>query len=167
MEFNYVELRLFINPENIGRYDDLKSSFFSLLGFDLTELFEKNGAKELSELKDINDKYFRFSESISSGFEDRKIIVLHARLSGKKNAKGIFDSIVNSIGVEQKKSLLLTTDSRVDADLNYFIRLDMDALLKGSYVLTDKGSCYHFTFSLVTYPKDRDKAIEGITSILS
>jgi len=167
VDFSYTELRLFINPEDTEKYDVLKSVFFRLLGFDVKSILEKKGLENLSKLKSFEDKNFQFSETASSGFEDRKILFLNARVRGDKNSRTIFDSLLANIGGEQKENLLRTTNSRVDENLNYYLRLDIDSLLEGRYEVVDHGHCFHFTFSLITYPKDRIAAIEGITGIIA
>ena len=70
------------------------------------------------------------------------------------------ESSITRLSAEQKELLRIQAESRIDHDLNFYLRLDKAKLLQGQYWITDEGDCFHIKISLAVFPKKLEKAIE-------
>lgn len=89
------------------------------------------------------------------GFNKEKIIILKIFLEKQRHIKAFLEDLLNHLSDQQKKVIKEQTESRIDEDLYFFIRLDKSKLLKGVYALTDKGNCFHLKMSVAAFPKKR------------
>ena len=165
MEVHSAAIRLFIPPEEITDYESFKRTFLRLLGIDSDAYCAADGLA-LRELTEITTRSQHFRESRSRGFEDRPILVLEGKRTSKKTARLLLTSMIAELSVDDRRQLKATAESRIDEDLNCYIRLDKHALIRGESRLVDHGSCYHFTFNLVTYPKRKSAALEGFRALI-
>lgn len=137
---NNAEIRVFAKEgEDV---QEITGKLKVLLGFD--------PEKEKVELRD----------RAAEGFEERKIHIISAYFDKERQLSAFLSGLSEKLGNE-KETLLEQVDSRTDDNLDFFIRLDKEMLLKGKYVLTDSGNCYHIKISLAAFPKKKEKA-EGI-----
>ena len=114
---------------------------------------------------DLEKEKIRFEEQKAEGFEEKKIYVIRAFLAKDRHINAFIENLVSRLG-EEKKTLLEQLDSRLDDDLNFFIRLDKDMLLKNKFVVTDSGNCYHIKINIAAFPKRREKAVEVLNKLL-
>lgn len=49
----------------------------------------------------------------------------------------------------------------------FYLRLDLDELRKGNYVLTTSGNCLHYKFSLAAYPKKHDTILAILEKLMA
>ena len=142
---NTVHLSVFVKDgEDI---DAIKNTFLKLLPFDLD--------KEKLVLDIIN----------AEGFE-KTIRIIQIALSKEKHTNAFLKEFTAKLSDEQKETLRKQFYTRCDAEFNFFIRLEKQALLKGRYELTDSGSCYHIRMNLACYPKNLVSARDVVEKIL-
>lgn len=129
-------------------FDAIKNALLKLVPFDLE--------KEKIELKIID----------ASGFE-KTIKIIEIMLLKEKHTNAFLKEFIQKLSGEQKKILVKQFDSRCDAEFNYFVRLEKDALLDGKYELTDSGHCFHIKMNIACYPKNLRSAKSIIEKMLA
>jgi len=114
---------------------------------------------------DLEKEKIKLEERKAEGFDEKKIYVIRAFLTKDRHINAFIENLVDRLG-EEKKTLLEQFESRLDDDLNFFIRLDKDMLLKNKFVVTDSGNCYHIKINIAAFPKKREKVIEVLNKLL-
>lgn len=139
-------LRVFAKEdEDFGK---IRKRFLEFFPFDLDE--EKIGLKEQKAI----------------GFKEKKIKILEATLSKKRHLKKFLEHMLNRLTKEQKELLIRQKESRLDEDLEFFIRFDKDKMLENSgYFITDSGNCFHLKLSIAAFPAKRETALAIIDKI--
>ncbi len=135
-------------------------------------------AKEEEDLEKIRQKFLSFfpfdleEEKITIeghtvlGSKDKKIKTLEVCLQKKRHLKKFLEQFLQKITSEQKEMLVRQKESRLDEDLDFFIRLDKQKLLEnGEYFITDSGNCFHFKLSIAAFPAKREIALQIIDKI--
>lgn len=142
-----IKISVFSKPED--DQGQIKQTLTSLIPFDL----------ETEKIK-LNLKS-------ATGFNERKITIIDLILSKDKHINDFLKSFFSKLNQDQKDLLKRQLESRLDDNLNFFIRLDMDKLIHGGqYLITDSGNCFHLRFSVAAFPKKRDQAIVILKKII-
>ena len=115
---------------------------------------------------DMETEKIAIEEQHAEGFADRKIPVIKVVLEKNKHVNAFIENLVAKLE-DEKKTLLEQLNSRLDNDLNFFIRLSKEMLLKDKLIVTDSGNCYHIRINIASFPKKREKAIEVLKDMLS
>ena len=115
---------------------------------------------------DLEKEKIALEERTAEGFADRKITVIKVALEKNKHVNAFIENLVSKLG-DEKKTLLEQLDSRLDNDLNFFIRLSKEMLLKDKFVVTDSGNCYHIRINIASFPKKKEKVIEVLKELFS
>ena len=132
---------------------------------------DEDRSKIIEKLKlllpfDLDKEKTELIEEKTESFNDRRIYVIKVVLRKERHINAFIENLVKKLG-EEKKTLIEQMDSRLDEDLNFFIRLDKEMLLKGKYILTDSGNCYHIRIGVAVFPKKRDKGIEAVSKMFN
>jgi RNA binding exosome subunit len=139
-------LRVFAKEDE--DFDKIRKRFLEFFPFDLDE--EKIGLKEQTAI----------------GFKEKKIKILEAILSRKRHLKKFLEHMLNRLTKEHKELLIRQKESRLDEDLEFFIRFDKDKMIEsGEYFITDSGNCFHLKLSIAAFPAKREKALAIIDKI--
>ena len=57
--------------------------------------------------------------------------------------------------------MLEQKESRLDEDLNFFVRIDKEKWIDGKEMfLTDSGNCFHIKILIAAFPKKRENALK-------
>ena|SRR3989338_1033804 len=143
-----IKLNVFSKEED--NFDAVLKKFLEFFPFDLEK--EKIGLRK----------------NIASGFEDKKIIILEAALAKDKHIKEFLKNLLKNLGAEEKAIILKQAESRLDKNLDFFLRFDKDELIKNNkLILTDSGNCFHMRISIAAFPKKREAALETLKNIFS
>lgn len=129
--------------------DKIKEALIILTGFELE--------KERLSVK----------QSTAIGFKEKKIRILEIVLKKEKHTNLFLSRLMGILKKEQKEMLLRQIESRLDSNLDFFVRLDKEKLLNNECWVTDSGNCYHIKISIAAYPSTREKAIEIIEKIVN
>lgn len=140
-----IKVSVFVKPEENDAH--IKDKFISLFPFDL--------GKEKIEINQIN----------ATGFKQREIKIYEAELNKNRHINDFLRKLNRRLGEEQKEKLLMQTDSRLDDNLDFFIRLDKGKMLKDDVKVTDSGNCFHIKISIAAFPKNLENAIKSIKQI--
>ncbi|MBI2655747.1 hypothetical protein HYX06_04990 [Candidatus Woesearchaeota archaeon] len=132
-------------------HEDINSVLESFLGF-----FPFN----LEENKVI------LKNTRASGFSDKKIEIFEAALAKDSLIKQFINNLLNNLSEVQKGQLIQQAGSRLDAELNFFIRFDKDSWIKDRKLfLTDSGKCFHLKISVAAFPRKREAALKIINDL--
>jgi len=138
--FNNIHISVFSYPEE--NYDEIKSKLISILPFD------------------IEKEKIRLEESTAEGFNEKQIKILEATIEKERHTNAFFENLLSKFTKERKEMLLRQLDSRIDEELNFFIRLDKEKLLQNEFFITDSGNCYHLRFNLAVFPRKKELALK-------
>jgi len=140
-----ISVRVFVKDNE--DCEELRNVFLSLFPFDLEK--EKLLLNEES------------TESLAGG----NITILRLRLEKQRHIKEFMKKLLSELDADQRSLLLSQKESRLDEEINFFIRLLKGDLVKGSYKLTDSGNCFHITLGIAAYPAKRENALKTIENI--
>ncbi len=114
---------------------------------------------------DLEKEKIKIEEQKAEGFDEKQILILSVMLEKGRHVNAFIENLLKRLG-DEKKTLIEQLDSRLDDDLDFFIRLDKDMLLKDKFVLTDSGNCYHIRISIAAFPKRKEKAAAMLKELL-
>jgi len=118
----------------------------------------------------LEDEKIELKRHTALGFKDKKIRILEVCLKKKRHLKLFLSSLLEKLAAEQKELLVRQKESRLDEELDFFIRFDKSRLVgkksegKG-YFITDSGNCFHLTLSIAVFPAKREAALALIDEI--
>jgi len=133
---------------------------------DNTELIAKkllllvpfDNKKEKIELKKTN----------ATGFNEKKITILEIYLEKESHTNLFLKNLAKNLADEQKLLIKRQAESRLDDELNFFLRLDKSKLINENKLwLTDKGDCYHIRIKIAAFPHKREAALKTVEKIFN
>ena len=143
-------IKLNVFSKETDNFDAVLKKFLEFFPFDLEK--EKIGLRKNTAL----------------GFEGKNITVLEATLTKDKHIKEFLKNLLKNLDEEEKTRVLGQIESRLDENLDFFLRFDKDELIKNNkLVLTDSGNCFHIKISVAAFPKKREVALEAIKNIFN
>ncbi len=102
------------------------------------------------------------------GFEDKKITILEISLEKQRHINEFLNNLTKNLDENQKNKILQQSESRLDQNLDFFLRFDKDELVKNNKLsLTDSGNCFHIKISIAAFPKKREIASNIIKKIFT
>ncbi len=171
VEFANVEVRIFLKENEDENIADVEDKIFELFDINKNNLVKvENPSKEdksfynlhSSNIEHFKNKKFHFFKSISKGFENKNIYFLNFVEKNSDSVKKVLEKIVKKLSDEDFEKLLLTSDTRSDENNKFFLRLDKKEFLKDNFVIVDSGNVVHFSFHIITYPKNKVEALKQI-----
>lgn len=104
----------------------------------------------------------------ASGFNERKIAIFEAILTKSNLINQFLKNLLENLDKHQKNTILNQIDSRLDKDLDFFIRFDKESWMNEKrLVLTDSGKCFHLKISIAAFPKKREIALNIVRDLFS
>ena len=129
--------------------EEIFSSFLKFLPFDL----EKNKSVVIKRN--------------ASGFNESKITIFEVILKKTNPVNQFIEFILKGLDEVQKEALVQQLESRLDENLDFFIRFDKEEWLKnGKLELTDSGKCFHLKMSVAAFPRKREIALRLVRELL-
>lgn len=139
----------------------------------LTVFSRENENAEL--ILDSLQKFFPFSlenskvsikKTTATGFNQREIKIFEVSLSKSSLINDFLENLVENLTEIQKGILLKQAESRLDNNLDFFIRFDKDSWMQEKkLLLTDSGDCFHMKISMAAFPKKREVALKIISDL--
>jgi len=143
-----IHMTVFCKPEDDAGLVTEKLLFLVPLDF----------KKEKIELKRTN----------STGFNEKKITILEVYLEKESHTNLFLNNLTKNLTDEQKLLIKKQAESRLDDELNFFLRFDKLKLInEGRLWLTDKGDCFHIRIKIAAFPHKREVALKIINKIFS
>jgi len=99
------------------------------------------------------------------GFNNRNITIYEIMLTKDAHTNLFIKSLIEKLNPDQKELLLRQADSRLDENLDFFIRLGKPELLRGDYYITDSGDCFHIKIGIAAFPRKREAALHIIEQL--
>ena len=120
------------------------------------QLFPFNLKDEKIELKNTN----------ALGLNENKITIFEVALTKEKHTNLFLNNLIKNLDEEQKKFILSQLESRLDNNLDFFLRFDKTEYIQNNKLkLTDSGNCFHIKISVAAFPKKREIARKIISQI--
>lgn len=117
---------------------------------------------------DIVKEKVELKRSVAEGFDEKKIVIFEIFLEKSSHVSKFVSNLVQNISEDQRQLLLSQSESRLDKDLYFFIRLDKDELVDNKrFVLTDSGNCFHIRIAIAAYPAKRDRGLRVVEQMLT
>ena len=116
---------------------------------------------------DLENEKIQINTQTAIGFNEKKIKILELQILKDRHINPTLELLNEKLGSAQKELLLRQKDSRLDANLNFFIRLDKPKLLNGEYWITDNGNCFHIKINIAAFPRNRDTTFSIIGQIFA
>ena len=113
---------------------------------------------------DLEKEKIQINSKTAEGFTNIPMEILSVTIVKERHVKVFLKLLAEKLG-DEKKTLLEQATTRLDDDLNFFIRLDKDMPLKDKFVLTDSGKCYHIKINIAAFPKKLEKGLEVLKEI--
>ena len=116
---------------------------------------------------DFEKEKLAVKEQKAAGFQKKQILIFSIILSKEKHTNTFLEALLNRLTKEQKEQLSIQKESRLDEELNFFIRLDKLQMLEGKTEITDSGNCFHIKIHIAAFPAKRQQALEVIDKLLN
>ncbi len=111
----------------------------------------------------LKDEKIVLKKTDAKGFEERRITIFEATLEKEKHTAKFLGNLIGNLDGQQKKLILAEAETRLDNDINFFLRFDKDEYIKNNkLILTDSGKCFHIEISVAAFPKKREIALDVI-----
>ena len=105
-------------------------------------------------------------KSRASGFSEKKIEIFEAALAKDSLIKQFLNNLLSNLGEVQKGQLIQQAESRLDNEMNFFIRFDKDSWINDRKLyLTDSGKCFHLKMSIASFPKKREVSLKVVKEL--
>jgi RNA binding exosome subunit len=95
------------------------------------------------------------------------IYQFEVKLEKQKHIKDFLNSLKEKLTDEQKNLLIAQADSRLNDEMQYFMRFDKVRFLQDELWLVDHGDCIHIKITVACYPNNRETALEVINGLFS
>ncbi|MBI2653491.1 hypothetical protein HYX02_01635 [Candidatus Woesearchaeota archaeon] len=104
----------------------------------------------------------------AAGFNEKKIMIFEITTTKEVLINQFLKNLSNNLGEEQKNKILQQIGSRLDKNLDFFLRFDKDAWINDKkLILTDSGKCFHIKISVAAFPKKREIALKLLKNSFS
>jgi RNA binding exosome subunit len=116
---------------------------------------------------DIEKEKIDIERTVAKGDEgEEDIAILQLMLVKEKHTNTFLKFIGENLSQKDKETILRQAETRLDEELNFFIRLNKEKIVKEQkYELTTDGECYHIRMNIAAFPHKREKALETIREI--
>jgi len=106
---------------------------------------------------DLEEQKIELKKSNAIGLNEKKITIFRVTLTKERHTKQFLKNLIENIGEGQRKLILSQLESRLDDNLDFFLRFDKNEYIKNNKLrLTDSGNCFHVMISVAAFPKKRE-----------
>ncbi len=117
---------------------------------------------------DLEKAKIQLQTQNTTGFNERTIKIFTIILTKEAHTNDFLQFLFDKLKEEQKKLLISQTESRLDQEFDFFVRIEKDQWIKEREIwLTDSGHCFHIKLSLAVFPRTREKALQLVEKLLS
>jgi RNA binding exosome subunit len=108
----------------------------------------------------LEDEKIELNEKNVMGLNENKMTIFEVILKKEKHISKFLENLMKNIDDKDKKIILSQIESRLDNNLDFFLRFDKDEYIKNDKLrLTDSGNCFHIEMSIAAFPKKRELAL--------
>jgi len=123
-----------------------------------------NALKELVDL-DFGKEKLAIRITKVEGFNNRMIDIRELTLTKEAHTNHFLAHLLSKLDSNQKSLLAEQSESRLDEELNFYIRLGKPELLRGEYCITESGDCFHIKMHIAAFQKKRGAALDVVEKI--
>ena len=117
---------------------------------------------------DLEQEKLELKQTNATGFQERKIMIYEILLEKERHTTKFLAHLKERLSQDQRSLLLKQAESRLDQDIDFFIRLDKQRLLQDSeFWITDSGDCFHIRISVAAYPANREAGLKVVEEWLA
>ena len=114
----------------------------------------------------IEDNKVILKKTDAIGVNDTKIEFIEIILTKTNLINQFLKNLLDNLDKEQKNKILQQMESRLDKNLDLFLRFEKDTWInERKLVLTDSGKCFHLRISVAAFPKKREVALNVIKDL--
>jgi len=131
--------------------------------------------ENIQNILDAFLKFFPFSleenkvelkKTEAKGATESNITIFEAVLTKTNLINRFLDFILSSLDKKQKELILKQIESRLDENLDFFIRFDKEEWMNNKKLeLTDSGKCFHLKINVAAFPKKREVGLKIINEL--
>ena len=112
---------------------------------------------------DLKEENIELKSTSALGFNERKIKIFEIILAKEKHISKFLKNLKDKFSDDPRSLLANQSESRLDSDLNFFIRLDKPRWLDEDRLwITDSGDCFHMRMTVAAFPANREAALKVI-----
>lgn len=116
----------------------------------------------------LEDNKVALKKTVATGFNERKIEIFEVALAKNSLINEFLENLLNNLGEGQKNKILQQIESRLDRNMDFFLRFGKDAWINDKKLeLTDSGKCFHVRISVAAFPKKREVALNIVRELFS
>ena len=116
----------------------------------------------------LEDNKVPVKKTAAKGFNENKIEILEVALAKTNLINQFLKALLEKMDMDQKSAILQQAESRLDKNLDFFLRFDKDAWIsEKKLLLTDSGKCFHLRISIAAFPKKRELALNVVKDLFS
>jgi len=114
----------------------------------------------------LEDEKISLKKTNAEGFKENKITIFEVDLKKQKHINDFVSNLIKKLDEEQKKLILGQAETRLDENLDFFLRFDKGEYLNNDkLILTDSGNCFHIKISIAAFPKKRNIGLEILKKV--
>lgn len=117
-------------------------------------------------LKSLLPDSVEIKKSLSRGHHGNPITIFEARLNQKKLIKEIWQRMLSRIYGNAFAKLSMEFRDRIDDSCFLYLRFDKQSAYGGELIPADVGDSIHFKFKVLSFPAEREVAIEKVKNFL-
>lgn len=126
----------------------------------------KSSLKKILPL-DFQSEKININHEKAEGFNQKIIHIFSLKLTKNNHIKKLLTTVFHNLSKSDKRKLINQKESRLDKDGYFYIRLDKQLLLNDTFVLTEKGDCFHFKIKLASFPASRSGFLKSLDTLFS
>jgi RNA binding exosome subunit len=116
---------------------------------------------------DLEKNKLKVQNTMAEGALHNKIGIHEIFVEKESLVNSFIENLLEKLGKSQVEALKEQKESRLDAESNFFIRIEKDYwILQNKMALTDSGNCYRIKISIAAFPKKRENAMKIVDKIL-
>lgn len=92
------------------------------------------------------------------GFDEKIIKTYEVNIDNNQLVNKFLFNLKENLSADQKEMIIRQLDSRIDENLNLFIRLNKPKLIDNKFFITDDGNCFHIRIKIAAFPKKKEIA---------
>ncbi|MBW2987740.1 hypothetical protein KY336_04275, partial [Candidatus Woesearchaeota archaeon] len=86
-------------------------------------------------------------------------------LEKQKMIKDFLSNLIGKLSEEQKNLIVAQAETRLNDEMQFFLRFDKVKFLSDELWLVDHGECVHIRMTLACYPHSRENALKIVEEL--
>lgn len=117
---------------------------------------------------ELEEEKIKLQKGQATGFEQKQIHIFEVDLKKNKHINAFLKKLMKNLKPEQKSLILKQAESRLDDELNFYLRFDLkELLLNKKLELVDHGHCFHIKMSIAAFPAKKEQALNIVKELFS